>query len=131
MKNFLLTLFVFSFTTAFTQQTASLYTDTSGTLPAVYNYKTHGYIDGVRLDSINAQYAEFAVIGVDGVSFYYGQNPSKRKDLFVRNKQNVPFIFINRGRTFLLNFFYYNGWELTNTTNPQADGSFLLKKINK
>ena len=69
MKSFLLTLLVFSFTAAFTQQTSSLYTDTSGTLPVVYNYKTHGYIDGVRLDSIDTQYAEFDVIGVDGVSF--------------------------------------------------------------
>ncbi|HWI92390.1 MAG TPA: hypothetical protein VNT20_14010 [Flavisolibacter sp.] len=131
MKNFILIFLVLSFTSAFTQQHSSVYTDTSGMLPAVYNYKTHGYIDGIRLDSVNAQYAEFGWQGVDGVSFYYGQNPSKRKDLFVRNRQNIPLIFTNRDRAFLLNFFYYNGWELANITNPQSDGRFVLKRINK
>lgn len=131
MKNFLLIILVFSFTSAFTQQTVSLYADTSGLLPAVFNYKTHGYVDGVRLDSVNAQYAEFGWKGTDGISFYYGQNYTKRKDLFVKNSLNAPFIFINRDRAFLLNFFYFNGWELANTTNPQVDGTFLLKKINR
>jgi hypothetical protein len=130
MKNFTLLFLVFSFASAFGQETSvSLYTDTSGMLPAVFNYNTHGYINGIRLDSVNAQYAEFDWKGTDGVSFYYGQNYSKRKELFVKNNRNVPFIFPNRDRPFLLNFFYYNGWELANTTNPQIDGTFLLKKV--
>jgi hypothetical protein len=131
MKNFLLISLVLSFTSAFTQQNTSLYADTSGRLPAVFNYKTHGYINGIRLDSINAQYGEFGWKGIDGISFYYGQNVARSKDLFVKNSQNVPFIFPNRDRAFLLNFFYYNGWELASTTNPQSDGRFVLKKINK
>lgn len=132
MKNFTLIFFAFSFVSAFGQETSvSLYADTSGMLPVVFDYKTHGYINGIRLDSVNAQYAEFGWKGIDGISFYYGQNYSKRKELFVSNKQNVPFIFLNRGRAFLLNFFYYNGWELANTSNPQSDGTFMLKKINR
>jgi hypothetical protein len=59
MKNFIIVFVILSFSSVFAQQNSSVYTDTSGMLPAVYNYKSHGYIDGIRLDSINTQYAEF------------------------------------------------------------------------
>lgn len=132
MKKFILIIFVFSFASAFGQRaTVSSINDTSDVLPVVLEYKTHGYVNGIRLDSIDTQYAEFGWIGIGGVSFYYGQNFPNRKDLFVKNHRNVPFTFINRSRAFLLNFFYYNGWELANTTNPQSDGTFVLKRINK
>jgi hypothetical protein len=126
---FVLIAFYFS---AFSQQAkVSASTDTFDILPVVLNFHTYGYIDGVRLDSINTQYAEFGLKGADGVSFYYGQNFRKRKDIFVKDNRNIPLIFMNRNRAFLLNFFYHNGWEFVNTTNPQNDGTFVLKKINR
>lgn len=132
MKNFIIAVLVFSFASAFGQQTSvASTTDTSDILPVVLDYKTYGYANGIRLDSIKAQYAEFGWKGIDGISFYYGQNYSNGKDLFVKNNRNVPFTFINRSTAFLLNFFYYNGWELANITNPQSDGTFVLKRINK
>lgn len=131
MKIFLLLVLVFSFATAFGQRTTvSSTTDTSEMLPVVLDYKTHGYVNGIRLDSIETQYAEFTWKGGDGVSFHYGQISPKRKDLFVKNERNVPLVFLNRDRVFLLNFFYYNGWELFNITNPQNDGRYMLKKIS-
>ena len=125
MKSFTLIIFVFSFASGFSQQT----TDTFDISPVVLSCRTYGHIDDNRLDSVNAQYAEFDWKGTDDVSSYYGQNYSKRKELFVKNNRNVPFIFINRNKVFLLNFLYYKGWKPANTTNLQIDGTFLLKRV--
>jgi len=122
MKKWLLLIFLSLSITAFSQ-TASI------SQPVVLNFKTYGYIDGKRLDSIDAQYAEVALTSGDEVSFNYGQKEGKRKDLFIADSKGTPFWFYSRERAFLLNFLYYNGWRLAKSNNSaESYGKILLEK---
>ena len=41
-------------------------------------------------------------------------------------------MFLDRSTAFLLNFFYYNGWELANSYNlSQNEVRIILEKISK
>ena len=133
MKTFLSIILSLLMVPAFSQQTIISHTaDTSDKPPVISRFQTCGYIDGVRLDSINTQYAEFFTKGIDGIGFNYGQNPQKRKDVFIKDKHGSPLMFPDRSTAFLLNFFYYNGWELANSYTPsQNEVRIILKKIRK
>ena len=102
-------------------------------MPTVISkFQTCGHIDGVRLDSINTRYAEFFTKGIDGIAFNYGQNSQQRKDAFIKDRHGSPLMFLDRSTAFLLNFFYYNGWELANSYTPsQNEVRIILKKISK
>lgn len=79
---------------------------------AVYlkTYKTYGYVNGVRLDSIDAAYAQFGK-KMESVFFDYGQD-GKRKDMVITDKNGLPLIFPRYDYyIFKINFFYYNGWD--------------------
>ena len=104
MKKLLLIAFLFQASLAFSQAagTEAIYLKT---------FKTHGYIDGIRLDSIDAGYAKFGK-RMEQVFFDYGQN-KKIKDMVITDKKGLPLIFPGFDYyLFKINFFYYNGWEL-------------------
>ena len=132
MKTFLSVILSLLVIPAFSQQTTISHTaDTSDIPPVISKFQTYGYIDGVRLDSINTQYAEFFTKGIDGIGFNYGQNPQKRKDASIKDRQGVPLMFLDRSTAFMLNFFYYNGWELANSYNTYPNEvRIILKKIS-
>ena len=91
MKTFLSIILSLLVVPAFSQQTTiSHRADTSDMPPVISKFQTYGYIDGVRLDSIHTQYAEFFTKGIDGIGFNYGQNLQKRKDVFI--KDNTGFL---------------------------------------
>ena len=74
-------------------------------------YKTYGYINGIRLDSIDAGYAKFGRKS-ESVYFDYGQNV-KAKDMVITDEKGLPLIFPNFNYyIFKINFFYFNGWEV-------------------
>ncbi|HEY5390802.1 MAG TPA: hypothetical protein VIJ57_01710 [Hanamia sp.] len=70
--------------------------------------KTYGYIQGVRLDSLDMGFATFGKRG-QSLYFDYGQG-KKDKEMFITDKNGLPLMFPSYGRIFWLNFFYYNGW---------------------
>ena len=117
MKYFyLLFLLVFPFLT-FSQSTTEPRT-------VVTSSKTYGYVGGVRLDKLDAHYAEFENWGSHGLIFDYGQQRKNRKDLVVTDEKGMPLWFNVPNKSFLLNFLHYNKWHLT------ATNSSLLQKIN-
>ena len=86
--------------------------------------KTYGYVNGVRLDSINMEYAEFG--NRRGSLFFdYGQK-GNRKSKVITDKKGIPLLFTEPNTNFVLwlNFLAYNGWDYL--PNPQMLN--LLKK---
>lgn len=79
--------------------------------PVVLNPQTFGYVNGTRLDSLNAEYATFE-LGTEKLFFDYGQ-PQTRKKTTVTDEKGAPFLFVTQSIPFALNFLYFNGWELT------------------
>jgi hypothetical protein len=103
MKKLLLIAFLFQASFVFSQAT--------GEATILKTYKVHGYIDGVRLDSIDAGYAKFGT-RMEWEFFDYGQN-KKVKDRLITDKKGVPLIFPNYDYyIFKINFFHYNGWDV-------------------
>ena len=105
---------------------------TTGSPLATVSPKTFGYIDGKRLDSIDAEYAQFD-LGISSVSFDYGQTWDRRKDLYVKDKSGNDLFFANDGNlAFALNFFYFNGWQLDHINkNEKTRYIYILKRINR
>jgi hypothetical protein len=97
----------------------------------VLDSKTWGYVNGIRLDSIDATYAEFRRHVGDGLYFDYGQKRNKRKELMLTDKNGKRLVFVPFTNSFFLNFFYANGWQmdkaLTNSDGT-ADSFILVKK---
>ena len=96
--------------------------------PVVTSPQTFGYVDRIRLDSLNAEYAAFE-LGTEKLFFDYGQ-PQSRKKTTVTDEKGAPFLFVAQSIPFALNFLYFNGWELSQTYYNQYDkmGDFILKK---
>lgn len=63
-----------------------------GSQLAVINFKTYGDVDGIRLDSLDAQYAQFYTWRGESVTFDYGQSGSRKK-MAVTDNKGVPLIF--------------------------------------
>jgi hypothetical protein len=103
MKKLLLIGFLFQASFAFSQVT--------GEAIILKTYKVHGYIDGVRLDSIDAGYAQFGE-RMEWEYFDYSQD-RKIRDMLITDKKGVPLIF-PRPNTYIfqINFLYYNGWDV-------------------
>ncbi|MEO9147382.1 MAG: hypothetical protein ABI237_17670 [Ginsengibacter sp.] len=88
----------------------------------VKDFKTYGYINGIRLDSINSGYPSFGKRG-QSLFFDYGQGASF-KEMLITDKSGLLLIFpTDRRRVLWLNFFYFNGWEYVPDTTVN-----LLKK---
>ncbi len=101
-------------------------------LPTLLTYKTYGYVNGVRLDSIDAQYATFSWKNSNTLSFDFGQFVPSKKLMAVTDNKTVPLYFQTQDDMLVLNFLYYNGWELdqANAIAPNAS-NYVLKKRNK
>ena len=119
MKQILFILFLFPCILSFSQSN-------SDTPLTTTTYKTCGYIDGKRLDSIDAQYAEFSWRGHSWL-FDYGQIHDAWKDLRFTDNKGVALNFYDGDETSAFNFFYFNGLQLDHV----ADTFYLYFYIEK
>jgi hypothetical protein len=126
MKPLLLGLFFFQSFLAFSQDDEFHPGNDKKTYQSTY--KIHGYINNIRLDSVDAIYATISA-GWGNIYFEFGQ-PGKIREHKVKDAQGLPLTFENYSDPLLLNFFYYNGWELQKIYQPTStsNATFLLKK---
>ncbi len=99
-------------------------------ITVVIDPKTYGYVNGIRLDSLDANYGEFSRYRGEGLYFDYGQIRGKRKEMVITDKKGKPLVFIPYTTATFLNFFYFNGWQLDNAQSV-SDGSvssLIMKK---
>ena len=92
--------------------------------PAVTNSQTFGYVDGIRMDSINAEYAVFDW-STRRSFFDYGQSITRKKTR-VTDEKGEPLMFATQSYSFILNFLYFNGWQFSQV-GFGAD-RFIVKK---
>ena len=96
-------------------------------------FRVYGYINGRRLDSVEASYAVFNWYGTNQVMFDCGQQATKNKDYRITDYNGKPLTFHYPTWTFLLNFFHYNHWEYSVSAKPDSGygnsiSYWLLKK---
>lgn len=89
----------------------------------IKDYKTHGYIDGIRLDSLNAGFARIGWRD-HSVFFDYGQGV-KAKEMLITDKEGLRLTYAKSGIIFWMNFFYFNGWEYV----PDSSTYLLRKRL--
>ncbi len=77
--------------------------------------KTYGYVNGVRLDSIDMEYVNVGDPGGTSI-FDYGQG-GRVKSMLITDKKGLVFSFPRNNYVLKLNFLYYNGWELVPDTS--------------
>ena len=116
MKIILIFCFLWQSLPAFSQQNA--------TSAVVTNPKTFAFVDGQRLDSLDAEYATFEW-GAERLFFNYGQSATRKKTT-VTNEKGEPFMFARQTIPFTLNFLYFNGWEPSRIYFDKQ--TFILKK---
>lgn len=128
MKAFL-HLFMLCSATAFGQNAATRPNE-GEYIPTVMDANTYGYVNGIRLDSINATYARYGRGAGNGLFFDYGQITNKRKELNITDKNGKPLVFVAETDMARLNFFWFNGWQLHEalTDNSGSAVSYILKK---
>ena len=124
------TLFIVSFSYA-QDYMENIKTDPSFVIPTATSFRTYGYIDGKRLDSLDAVFAEFNWRAQDRVVFDYGQQVSRVKQYAITDAKGVPMIFPSHSYAFLLNFFHYNGWEFVQAYGDSLGRVYILKKLSK
>lgn len=108
---------------------------TSPSLPVarqvVSTAKTFGYVNGIRLDSIDARYAEFSKRSFsNSLNFDFGQSGDRKKMVITDNEGKI-LSFDNITISMLLNFFDFNSWELIHIIYSKATGvgsTFILKR---
>ncbi len=129
MKLILPALLFFCFP-AFSQTTQNA-PENSADFTVVTDPKTYGYINGIRLDSLEAVYAEFSRYRGEGLYFDYGQKRGKRKDMAITDQKGKLLVFVPYTTAAFLNFFYFNGWQLDKALSA-SDGSvspyIMMKK---
>jgi PhnB protein len=91
----------------------------------VHHFKTYGYVNGKRLDSLDAMFGEFRYRLFGGVTFDYGQNAQTKKQSTITDSTGTPLLFDESTMPFLLNFFYFNGWQ---PLEPVSDTALLFMK---
>lgn len=125
MKLFLPAFLFFSFT-AFAQNVQHLEADVT----VVFSPKVYGYVDGIRLDSIDAVYGEFNRHEGQELYFDYGQKRENKRKLAITDRNGKPLVFIPFTNSLFLNFFNYNGWRLEKVLSTSADpaSSFIMMK---
>ncbi len=116
MKQLLLLLALFLFVQGYSQVDKSV---------SLLESNTYGYVDGIRLDSIDAAYAVFDVNVGNRVHFNFGQNLTDSKKFLVTDTKGKPLSFPINSAAFLFNFFHYNRWELVSSDGTDA---WVLKK---
>jgi hypothetical protein len=124
MNKLILLCFIFQSVSAFSQDDNNSSVQNQ---PVVINFKTYGYIGGKRLDSVDAQFAEFSP-DFENVTFDYGQHWAKRKELRISDNKGTPLLFPTTQMAFILNFFYFNGWQPSQTYIKSGESFNILKK---
>ncbi|MEO9070447.1 MAG: hypothetical protein ABI261_05400 [Ginsengibacter sp.] len=107
-------------------QSLLVFSQTKPAQPVVTDADTFGYVDGIRMDSINAEYAQFEW-GAQRLFFNYGQMPT-RKNTTVTDEKGDPLKFSSHSISFTLNFLYFNGWEFTQAYYSNKTDIVVLKK---
>lgn len=83
------------------------------TKPQLLPHQFPGYVNGIRLDSIDVKYAQVEVIGITRrnhtARFQYGQTDTKRQGEMILNSMGNEIEFISWAA--LLNFLDDSGWE--------------------
>lgn len=92
--------------------------------PAVTDPQTFGYVDGIRIDNLIAEYATFEW-GAERLFIDYGQSGTRKKTT-VTDKNGEPLMFARHSISFTLNFLYFNGWELNQAYYNQFDKTDVL-----
>ena len=100
------------------------FSQTNSASPAITDPQTFGYVDGIRIDSIGAEYATFEW-GAERLFFDYGQSGTRKKTT-VTDKKGAPLMFAKHSISFTLNFLYFNGWELNQVYYNQTDKTDML-----
>lgn len=105
-------------------QSLPAFSQTKTAPAAITNFQTYGYVDDVRLDSLNAEYATIEW-GFSRLYFSYGQSESRRKKT-VTDKKGEPMMFAEQSLSFSLNFLYFNGWELAQAYYDRSEKTDIL-----
>lgn len=105
---------------------ALLFSQSNTSHPAVTNSQTYGYIDGTRMDSLNAEYAVFD-LGTRRSFFDFGQSVTREKTR-VTDEKGEPLMFATDSFSFVLNFLYFNGWQFSQADFRGAKYKFIVKK---
>lgn len=91
---------------------------------AVSDVQTSGYVDGIRIDNLIAEYATFEW-GAERLFFDYGQQGTRKKTT-VTDKKGEPLMFARHSLAFTLNFLYFNGWELKQAYYNETEKTDIL-----
>lgn len=95
-------------------------------------WRQYGYVDGVRLDSLPA---DFVVVFGNGKFMYvdYGKSGKKAKNSPLTNVEEAPFLFARSSTGTALNFLNFNGWTFVNAYSSGADSypSLIFRKKDK
>ncbi len=83
----------------------------------LFLFSLKGFTQANASDSINAALKRQEIVW------------QKRKELSVTDRSGIPLNFPEDNITYILNFFYYNGWKLALVNDPQSSKMFLLEKI--
>ena len=120
MKKFLFSCFLF--------QSVLVFSQIKPVQPAITDPQTFGYVDGIRIDSINVEYAQFEW-GAQRLFFDYGQS-STRKNTTVTDEKGDPLKFASHSVSFTLNFLYFNEWQFSQAYYSRNDKTdlFIMKK---
>jgi hypothetical protein len=101
----------------------------------VESAKTYGYVNGIRLDSINSLYAQVELLPTEKIltgafvkryAVDYGQKWDKVKEVRLTNKEGLVLTFSSISLT--LNLFDYNGWDLVDMFNVDTGKQMIFFK---
>ena len=128
---FILPALLFISFSAFSQKSQNSLASSSGEKQVVTSAKTYGYVGDIRLDSIDAVYAEFRWRSFrNTLTFDYGQSEEKQNKMTITDMEGRQLDFELATIAMVLNFFSFNGWELAHFYNATAGGvdTFILKR---
>ena len=103
---------------------APVFPQTNSAQPSITDPQSYGYVNGIRLDSLNAEYAQFEW-GVHRLFLDYGQEESRKKTMVTDVKGN-PLLFARQSVSFGLNFLYFNGWQFVQAYYNQGDKTDMV-----
>jgi len=112
-------------------QYSSVFSQTNSGQLSITDPQTYGYVNGIRLDSLNAEYAQFEW-GFQRLFLDYGQEESRKKKTVTDAKGN-PLFFARQSVSFTLNFLYFNGWQFSQAYYSHGDKTdmVILKRRHK
>ena len=129
MKLYFTLIAVLSAITAFSQQNGEEKdTMANGNYTKVTQPMTNAYINGTRIDLLDAVYARFISRANGEVIFDYGQSTTKFRNDILTDKKGLPLVFLNTRIPFLLNFFHNNHWDLAVAPSFTEQTDWYLKR---